>query len=185
MDLHSIKEKLMSRSQCVSILFVMAACLTILSDSHAAPTAMSPSAVPVLNGLTVVYDPASGRVTATAPEGSSMTAFELRSQSAVFDGSCDDLGGPFDVCNSGKVFKLDTEGFGDVDFGQILPAGMSGTALLEDLMADGASKGGGFATGQGVYLVHADFIPEPLTGSLFAGGVLLSGLALRPRRTRC
>jgi hypothetical protein len=181
MDLHSIKGTLMNRTQCVFTLFVMAACLAISGVLHAEPSAMSPAGFPITNGLNVVYDPASGHVTATAPGGTFLTALELRSQSAAFVGSCENLSGPFDVCNEGKIFKLDTEGFGTIDFGAILPAGMSGAALLEDLMVDGASKGGGFLTGEGVFLVQADFVPEPIGGSLFVGGALLLGLAVRSR----
>lgn len=172
----------MNRIHGTFILAIVTACAGVSGRLHAEPTALSPSALPVATSLTVVYEPDSGRVTATAPDGSSLTAFELRSESSAFDGSCDNLGGPFDVCTSTKVFKLDTNGFSSIDFGAILPAGMSGEWLLGDLRADGASKGGGFATGNGVFLVHADFVPEPIGGSLFAFGAFV--LASMVRRGR-
>lgn len=172
----------MSRNHWTSILVIVAVCAGVSGHLHAEPTALSPSALPVPTSLTVTYDPNSGRVIATAPDGSALTAFELRSESGAFDGSCDNLSGPFDVCTPSKVFKLDTNGFPSIDFGEILPTGMSGEWLLGDLRADGASKGGGFATGNGVFLVHADFVPEPMAGSLFLGGALMLACMVRHGR---
>jgi hypothetical protein len=110
-----------------------------------------------------------------------LTAFELRSAAGGFTGACENLGGPFDVCTTTKVFKLATEGFDTVDFGQILPPGLSGEYLLADLTVDGASKGGGFNTGIGRYLVHPEFVPEPVSGTMLGLGMILLSATLRGR----
>jgi hypothetical protein len=100
----------------------------------------------------------------------------------AFTGHCEDLGGAFDVCTMAKVFKLKTDGFDYVDFGAILPADMSGDDVLAGLLVGGASVGGGFDTGAGKFLVHPDFVPEPLSATLFGLGIVLLSGTLRRRR---
>src|SRR5262245_21440622 len=129
----------MSRFQHVFTLLASVALWFLFSGlAFAAPAALSPSAEAFSDALSIVYDPATGRISATPPQGTMMTAFELRSAAGVFTEECDNLGGPFDVCTRWKVFKLATDGFNSVDFGQILPAGLSGDYLLHDLTIDGA-----------------------------------------------
>jgi hypothetical protein len=144
-----------------------------------------PRGTSTLDGLSVVYDPDTGRVTATPPAGTQLTAFELRSADTsrlAFTGNCEDLGGPFDVCTPTKVFKLKTAGFDYVDFGAILPANLPGNDVLADLLVGGASVGGGFKTGTGKFLVHPDFVPEPLSATLFGLGAVVLGAMSRRRR---
>jgi hypothetical protein len=143
-----------------------------------------PLGAPTADGLSVVYDPATGRVTATPPTGTQLTALELRvadSNSLAFTGTCEDLSGPFDVCKPEKVFKLKTAGFDYVDFGAILPANLAGQEVLAGLLVGGASMGGGFNTGTGKFLVHPDFVPEPFSGIMLGLGTILLGVAQRRR----
>lgn len=139
------------------------------------------SADPVADGFSVIYDPESGALTASSPDGTSFTALEFLSATNMFlGGGCNGLDGPFDVCNSTKVFLLNTAGTQSHNFGNILPTDLTPEQLAMDLSMDGASTGGGFETGTGVYIVHpAIGIPEPVGISLFGLGMVLLGARFR------
>ena len=170
----------MSRTQQVTILLATALCYVVPSVVQAAPSPLSPSEAIRPDGLSVIYDPGSGYVSARAPDGSQLTAIELRSNEGMFTGECDNLGGVFDVCNDGKVFKLATAGFSSVDLGPILPTLKTSSVLVSDLLVDGASVGGDFITGSGAYLI---VVPEPAGATLLGLGFVLLA-STRRRRSR-
>lgn len=167
----------MRTSRVRELLLSVLICLNVIFTADAKPIDMPVGAV-VPDGLSLIYDPNSGRLSVSAPSGSPLTALEIESTSGQFTKACEGLGGPFDVCFTTKVFKMDVNGFASVNFGPILPANLSPSQLVGDLAVDGATLGGGFNTGSGVYLVHPSAaIPEPSSwlllafSSLFAGGL--------------
>ncbi len=178
------KGKLMSRTQPLMLLLATIVGFVVPSVVRATPSPLTPSGVVHDDALSVVYDPATGHLSAMSPDGSPLSALELKSASKMFTSECDNLGGVFDVCTDAKVFKLTTAGFEDVDFGAVLPTDVSGQSLLDDLAVDGATFGGGFETGSGMYLVHPDFVvPEPAAFALFGLGAMLMGATRRRLRT--
>lgn len=152
----------------VSLLLVMGA-----TSSVSAAAIQLSSGVPVSNGLSITYDPDTGRVSVDAPGDTKLTAFELRSASQQFTQTCENLGGIFDVCSANKVFKMDPNGYGAADFGAVLPTNLDAVSIMSDVTVDGASLGGGFDVGQGIYLIHKGVVPEPSSFGL-AGIVLLA-----------
>lgn len=159
----------MSWTKPAILLLAAIASLAVVPAVHASAISLVPASAVSPDRLSIVYDPASGNVTAHAPQGTKLTAFELRSSSMQFTGACGgEFFGPFDVCSAEKVFKLSTGGFDTLDLGAILPAGLSASALADDLITDGASLGGGFRVGDGPILVA---VPEPMSAGLLAAGV--------------
>lgn len=134
------------------------AALLATSVAMASPVPMSPRSSASGTGLDVIYDADTGNLSATAPSGSSLTALQVTSESGLFNGTCGNLNGPFDVCTDEKVFVLNTNGFESFDYGNVLATGLSASTLLSDLKVDGATAGGGFDVGTGPYFVA---IPEP------------------------
>ena len=161
-----------------SRLFFFSLCVAIstfssdtLSAQETDPVPLSGSGKPVPTGLSIVYDPGTGDVSASAPITTDLTALQLLSQGSLFTGQCDNTSGAFDVCDPDEVFKLETDGFATVGFGPILLPNIGGDTLVKDLLVNGASVGGGFDVGSGTYLVHPDFVPEPSSGFIFACGL--------------
>ncbi len=112
--------------------------------------------------LSLVYEAGTGRVTVDAPDGMPLTAIELRVADGSFTQNCENLGGPFDVCSTTKVFKMSMSGFDRVELGPILPQNVSEGSLRRNLVIDGASVGGGFNQGEGLMLVTPGIgVPEP------------------------
>jgi hypothetical protein len=123
---------------------------------------MKGAAAPSNSGLSIVYSWETGGVVVTAPEGYPLTALRLESAAGLFQPSCENLNGSFDLCWPDRVFKLAADGFSSVDFGAILSPETSGTLLLNDLTVNGATVHGGFHVGDGPWLVHSDFsVAEP------------------------
>jgi len=118
--------------------------------------------VPSTQNLSLVYEADTGRLTVDAPAGAPLTAIEVRSSAGRFTKTCEGLGGPFDVCSTSKVFKMDVAGFDRVELGAVLPQNLTVDELKGDLIVDGATAGGGFNQGDGTLLVHRGIaIPEP------------------------
>jgi hypothetical protein len=152
------------------------------STSWAAGHVPQGSNVPVSSGLSIIYVPESGRLSATAPQGSMLTALEIQSAAGNFTGTSENLDGIFDFSSPHKLFKLRTGGFSSLELGPILPTGLTPEAMLTDLTVDGASLGGGFNVGTGIFLVHPLIaVPEPGAASLV---VLGAGWTLVGRRRK-
>lgn len=153
---------------------------TASADSIPLPLTPLPEASPT--GLSVIYTPETGNVTVTAVAGTSLTTLQLDSLDSLFNGNCDGLDGGFDVCDPDKVFTINTDGFENVNFGEILARDIVWEDLQQDLLVNGSSLGGGFDVGDGPFLAHSG-VPEP--SSLLG---LVSGLGLlivsRRRRSR-
>ncbi|MCA9167395.1 MAG: PEP-CTERM sorting domain-containing protein, partial [Planctomycetales bacterium] len=80
---------------------------------------------------------------------------------------------PFDVFTPTKYFLLKTDGIGDTDLGNVLPAGLSRDALGADLTVQGSLKPSG-----GLGIVSLYLVPEPSSVLLLEFG-LLGMLGLR------
>ncbi len=172
----------MSWKQPVAFFLAVAACLAVTSQARTAPIPLTPASSPVPDGLSVVYDRMTGRVTATAPTGTSLTALELRSGTSSFlTAGCEGLTEMFEVCDPDKVFALDTNGFTSVDYGAILPTGWTVDEMAADLVMDGATVGGGFNTGSGAFVVVTPPVPEPTSACLLATSVGMLCMAFRRR----
>ena len=88
----------------------------------------------------VLYDPRSGLL--ELDTDLELTSFQILSESDLFGGSPQNLNGPFDVFEPGKLFKTallaDFETFGDTVFGEVLPAGLTLEYLSSDFSFDGS-----------------------------------------------
>ena len=155
----------------IMTLSFVGAALLASSVATASPVPMSPRSSASASGLDLIYDVNTGNLTATAPEGSSLTALQVTSASGLFNDTCGNLTGPFDVCTADKIFVLNTDGFVSFDYDNVLDPGLDPSMLVNDLEIDGASSGGGFNVGTGPYFVA---IPEPTSVlTLFFGFAFL------------
>ena len=150
---------------------------TLASVANAAGLTMG-SGASTPDAVSLIYDPADGNLMLDA--GSvKVTTIEIKSAGSMFGAAVPGMFvPPFDVASATKLFKLTTAGVSSLDFGKILPAGLSGDALLADLSVNGSilpSGGLGNAPGGGPYL-HV--VPEP-SSMLLIGCGLLGLLGLR------
>ncbi len=118
--------------------------------------------------------------------GIELTTMELLSSGEHFrpDGLRDPdiLPGPFDVLTSDKLFKLDVDGFDNVNFGPVLPGGCNVEEMVADLIISGSYIGGGDLLSRGGGGPYLYTVPEPTGVALLGLGAI--GLLLRRRRTR-
>ena len=128
-----------------------------------------------MGSCSLAYDSRDGtvRVRATVP----ITSIQLESESAIFiDDAAANLDGPFDVSDDDKIFKsVLGDSFQEVDFGPVLPPGLSIAFLEADVWATGSLVVGGHFGNTAV-----TFVPEPLTHALFAAGFAVLLLRQRP-----
>jgi len=176
----SLSKRLFFLSTLVAVSLTFVAALSAQEETD--PIPLMASGATVSTGLSIIYDRESGRVSASAPLSTDLTALQLLSENSLFTEECVGVDGAFDVCNPDEVFKLVVDGFATVDFGPILTPNLAGETLLMDLKVNGASLGGGFDVGDGPFLVHSDFlIPEPTTGIIFGCGLCFLVASLRGR----
>ena len=91
---------------------------------------------PALGEAIVLYDPQTGEISVNTSQP--LTTFEMRSGNRIFTGSpALNRDSPFDVDRDDKIFKLSTEGFGDLSFGEVAQVNYGQTALEQDLDFDG------------------------------------------------
>ena len=86
---------------------------------------------------------------------------------------------PFDVATPNKLFVLRTDGISIVNFGTVLPPGLSVDELQNELNIIGSLATGG---GLGDVRVRLSFIPEPTTSVLLV--TALCPLVMLRRRQR-
>jgi hypothetical protein len=128
----------------------------------------------VADAVVVVYDPGTGNLS-VADNGVSITTLELKSAGNLFipgNIAAGVISPPFDVVSPSKLFKLSTGGFSSVDFGNIVPTGISPEALLADMDVNGSilpSGGLNAAAGGGPYVY---VVPEPSSIALIFCGLL-------------
>jgi hypothetical protein len=125
----------------------------------------------------LVYDAASGALSVDPPEGGMLTSINIDSTAGKFIGDKPAaLDGSFDTFSEGNIFKATFgEEFGAISFGNVLPAGLSGQEVIDDLTVIGSLAGGG-----GLGDVGLVYIPEPSTIMLLGFGLAL--MAIQRRR---
>ena len=109
-----------------------------------------------------------------------LTSINIDSAGAKFIGEKPPvLDGSFDTFSEDNIFKA-TFGseFGDISFGNVLPAGLGEQEVIDDLSAVGSLAGGG-----GLGDVDLVYIPEPTTLAML-GIALAALLPIRPRKRR-
>ena len=153
-------------------LTALSVCL-VASVANAVP--FTPTNSPNVDGaVVVVYDPGTGNLS-VADNGVGITTLELKSAGKLFipgNINAGIIAPPFDVITTEKLFKLSTGGFNSIDFGPVVPAGISAEALLADMDANGSilPRGGlTDAPGGGPYVY---VVPEPSTIALIFCGLL-------------
>ena len=117
----------------------------------------------------LVYDPTTGKLLVDAPASVRMVAISITSDRELFIGERPTvLDGRFDEFGSEFIFKVifgRDNAFGDISFGNVLPAGLGEEELAADLTVVGSLLGG-------VELGEVDLVYGPLAT------VLLEHLAL-------
>ena len=130
----------------------------------------------------LVYDAGTGELSVDAPSGQELTSINVTSAASRFVGSHPAvLDGAFDNFAADNVFKATFGGsFGDISFGNVLPAGLSEVEVAADLSAVGSLAGGGDLGD-----VDVVYVPEPASVVLFLGAFLTLCLrAAQPRGGR-
>ena len=95
--------------------------------------------VPVVG---LLYDAATGNFSVDSGE-LTLSSIEIVSSSGVFtETSATGLGGPEDIDTDEQIFKKDDNGFTQVDFGPVMPTGLTEAFLLNDLMVGGTDVDG-------------------------------------------
>ncbi len=113
--------------------------------------------------VTVNYDAQSGGIDVQT-DSSALTALQIVSaQNFLVGGNAWNLGGPFDIDRTDKLFVMKLDGFDSLELGPLLPPDLSLAELAADLRIEGAWLGGGASTSEQLKLV-----PEPAAASLLA-----------------
>ena len=134
----------------------------------------------------ITYAPADGNLNAAnAVEG--ITTLEIKSAGGNFVPGNAAPGvflPPFDTINANKLFVLKTDGFNDINFGNVVTPGLNIDQLGADMSIDGSLKQGGGLAGDGPGPSEGlDIVVVPEPGSIALIGFGLLGL-LSFRRKR-
>ncbi|MEZ6117946.1 MAG: hypothetical protein R3C28_15435 [Pirellulaceae bacterium] len=90
------------------------------------------------------YDPASGQFQLDVDDSTQLTTLQIDSRQAWFAGETPAiLDGLFDVFRDDRIFNLHVDGFGDLDFGAVLPTDLTYAQVAEDFCVSGSMLGGG------------------------------------------
>ena len=129
------------------------------------------------DNTSLVYDTGTGELSVDPPAGKELTSINITSAGSQFIGDKPAvLDGAFDNFAGDNIFKATFGGsFGNITFGNVLPAGMSEADVTADLTAVGSLAGGGDLGD-----VDLVFIPEPSALLLIVLGLL--GVTSRIRR---
>jgi hypothetical protein len=126
-----------------------------------------------------VYDAKTGELSVDPPASKNLTSINIDSASGLFEpakANLDVLNGSFDNVDEGNIFKATFgDEFGDVSFGNVLPASMTAEEVIGDLTVVGSLAGGGDLGDVGLI-----YIPEPSTLALLGLGLAL--MLIRRRR---
>ena len=120
----------------------------------------------------LVYDASTGGLSVNAPASTELTSINVTSDGSLFIGDKPAvLDGAFDNFAADNIFKATFGGsFGSIEFGQVLPGGLSREAVVADLSAVGSLAGGG-ELGD----VDLIYIPEPSAVVFLVLGLFLCG----------
>ena len=91
------------------------------------------------------YDIATGELSVDAPTSTDLTSINIASEAGLFVGDKPSvLDGAFDNFDPHNIFKATFGGsFGDISFGNVLPAGLTFDDIVADLTVVGSLDGGG------------------------------------------
>ena len=125
-----------------------------------------------------MYDATTGELSVDPPGGKELTSINITSAGSKFIGDKPAvLDGAFDNFAGDNIFKATFGGsFGEITFGNVLPAGLPSGEVVADLSAVGSLAGGGDLGD-----VDLIYIPEPSTWALILLG-LVGMSRLRSRR---
>ena len=158
--------------------------IDIVASQQGAAYLTGPYAAVRLDGMkgdeqtSLIYDASTGELAVDSPRGTELTSINVTSTNRMFIGSKPVvLDGAFDNFSADNLFKATFGGsFGAISFGNILPIGVSESALAEDLSAVGSLAGGGDLGD-----VDLVYIPEP-TSTLLVASAMIGLCILRNRR---
>lgn len=128
--------------------------------------------------FTLAYYPETGNLVMENDGTAPATTFELVASEALFNTANrpSQLTGLFDVFTGVKLFKLDPAGYSDLDWGPVLPTGLSADDLGAKLKLSGSHLGGGALAGD------LRVVPEPSSMVMIALG-LLGLVSIRRKRS--
>lgn len=93
---------------------------------------------------TLHYDSGTGNLSVDVSENTSLTTILISSPTRIFTGEpASGLGHRFDVDLDNEIFKVVPSGFGDIDFGNVLPTGLSNNEVLSSICVVGSWLHGG------------------------------------------
>ena len=129
----------------------------------------------------LVYDANTGELAVDAPASTNLTSINIDSAGSLFSGDKPEvLDGAFDNFAADNIFKATFGGsFGDISFGNVMPAGLSEADVNADLTAVGSLEGGGE-----LGPVDLIYIPEPSTLLLVALATFFAFVPVRRVRRR-
>ena len=130
------------------------------------------------NQTSLVYDSNTGELGVDAPANVDLTSINITSGGSRFVGDKPAvLDGAFDNFAADNIFKATFgSSFGDISFGEVLPAGLSSEEVVADLTAVGSLAGGG-----DLGAVDLIYIPEPTSLFLVLLGTMGMAFAIRRR----
>ena len=140
--------------------------------------ALTPGGTPGDGQTSLVYNAGTGELAVDSPSDKDLTSINITSAGSAFVGDQPPvLDGAFDNFAADNIFKATFGGsFGDITFGNVMPAGLSEADVAADLSAVGSLAGGG-DLGE----VDLVYIPEPSTLAL-ALLALAAGHLVRRRK---
>lgn len=156
------------------------------SAANSAPLVLGGFQVPDPDRSVMTYDPADGSVQIYAPAGLSFTGLSLKSNSGQLmpDNLADPalFGGFLDIKRNNNIFKLSPspDDFAVLNYGPVLPPGLSFADLAEDLDVSGALFPRGKAEDLGNPAGVGLYVPEPASTTMVVMGVV--GLLVSRRR---
>ncbi|MCA9148979.1 MAG: hypothetical protein KDA92_06770 [Planctomycetales bacterium] len=98
-------------------------------------------------GVLISYDSATGSLRVDVAPSSTVMALEIKSPHAWFQVTTEYpwMNSAFNIAQADKLFRLDTHGFTELDFGAVLPTGLTRAELEGELQVAGAFGRGGNA----------------------------------------
>ena len=129
----------------------------------------------------LIYDAATGQLEIVAPTHRNLTSINITSLASRFTGNeIDKLDGPFDNSSTDNIFKATMDGsFSFLDFGDVLPANLSETQVLNDLFVFGSLD-----DGSALAVVNLMYVPIPEPTAVVLAVIGLVSFVITPPRSR-